>query len=439
MAVRMDRESFLRNLRRSGLVTDQQLAEALPNLPHGNRGRPIARAFVKMGLLTKFQAELILAGRTSGFFLAQYVILEQLGQGGMGRVFKAMHQTMNRLVALKLLAPHLVQTPRAMKLFQREVQAAARLNHPNIVTAYDANQIGDRHYLVMEFVAGPNLDQLVRRKGPLPTGVACEIIRQAAMGLQYAHEMGMVHRDIKPANFLVQKPTRNTNLTVKILDFGLARLQEFEQDGESSESKERTTVMGTPDFLSPEQGRGIHDVDIRSDLYSLGCTLYYLLVGRVPFPGGTSLEKLQRHQTEEPVLVENYRPDVTETVADIVRKLMAKEPARRFQAPAEVAAAVSPFAENDLTFWLSREKTPGTDEHPILPSTGDFSLEKPSEADKGTLPSNFGPTPTSHLDYSSLEVIIREERRRRKKILVLSLAGSLVALITLIFLFRLLF
>ena len=205
------------------------MAGVMGRLPETPRGRVVARALVEQGLLTKFQAELLLAGSTSGFLLGQYRILDQLGRGGMGRVFKAEHQTMNRVVALKVLSPHLLKTPKAQQMFQREVRAAARLVHPNIVTAYDANQIDDRYFLVMEFVDGPNLDQLVRERGPLPVGQACDFIRQAADGLQYAHELGMVHRDIKPANLLVQRsagqPPTFDRACVKILDFGLARLQ----------------------------------------------------------------------------------------------------------------------------------------------------------------------------------------------------------------------
>ncbi len=330
MPSHINSEVFLKNLHRSGLMTRQEIEEILPRLPRTSRGRVLARSLVEMGLLTKFQAELLLAGRTSGFLLGQYRILEQLGQGGMGRVFKAVHQTMNRTVALKLLAPNLVQTPKARELFQCEVRAAAKLNHPNIVTAYDANQIDDRYFLVMEYVDGPNLDQLVRGQKPLPVPLICEIMRQAANGLQYAYEMGMVHRDIKPANLLVQLSGPNQDLTVMILDFGLARLQEPGQD--SLPGGERV-IMGTPDFLSPEQAVSLRDVDIRSDLYSLGCTFYFLLTGKVPYPKGTALEKLERHKNEDPVPIEEYRADVPAAVASLVRRLMAKYPPHRRPPP----------------------------------------------------------------------------------------------------------
>src|SRR5262249_27391017 len=172
----VDRQTFLTNLRQSGLVTPAQLAAVADKLPDTHRGRLVARALVEVGLLTKFQAEMLLAGRTGGFVLGQYRILDQLGQGGIGRVFKAVHATMDRGVALKVLAPQLVDTDKAQALFNREMQAAARLHHPNIVTAYDANRVGDRYYLVMEYVDGPNLDRLVRERGPLHIGQACDFI-----------------------------------------------------------------------------------------------------------------------------------------------------------------------------------------------------------------------------------------------------------------------
>jgi serine/threonine protein kinase len=354
----VDRKTFLANLRQSNLIDVQELRALKLRLPNTDRGRVIARTLVEWGLLTKFQAELLLAGRTSGFVLGQYRILDHLGQGGMGRVFKAVHQTMNRVVAVKVLAPHLVKTDKAQHLFRREVRAAARLIHPNIVTAFDANQIGDRHFLVMEYVDGSNLEQLVRQHGPLPVDLACDLVRQVAAGLQYAHEMGMVHRDIKPANVLLQTggEHRDSLLVAKILDFGLARLQKGESEpGPVAAAGRENIVMGTPDFLSPEQARNLDTVDVRSDLYSLGCTFYYLLTGTVPFPGGNTLEKLIRHSTEEPVAVEEHRPEVPRPVGDIVRRLMAKRPEDRFQVPAELAAALAPFAARGSVDWTGLE------------------------------------------------------------------------------------
>jgi serine/threonine-protein kinase len=232
------------------------------------------------------------------------------------------------------------------------------------VTAYDANQIDGRHYLVMEYVDGPNLDQLVCWQGPLPVGLACELVRQVAEALQYAHEMGLVHRDIKPSNVLVQSPrSEGRGCIAKVLDFGLARLHQRDQPAPAASNPGRkNTVLGTPDFISPEQARNVETVDIRSDLYSLGCTVYYLLTGKIPFPGGNTLEKVLRHCTEEPAPVEHHRPEVPAAVADIVRKLMAKDAGARFQIPAELAAALAPFAVPGPATWGIPRATPFADE-----------------------------------------------------------------------------
>jgi serine/threonine protein kinase len=357
----MDRQTFLDHLVRSGLLDRDQLTKALDQLPDTHRARLVARSLVERGLLTKFQAEMLLAGRTNGFFLGQYRILEQLGRGGMGRVFKAVHQTMNRVVALKLVFASLLKTERGLQMFQREVQAAARLMHPHIVTAYDANQIGDRHYLIMEYVDGPDLDHLVRERGPLSVGQACDFIRQAAEGLEYAFKMGMVHRDIKPANLLVQRigSGAERRCQVKILDFGLARLYDPDPlgSGPGTIMIHGNIVLGTPDFLSPEQGRNLHGVDIRSDLYSLGCTFHYLLTGQVPFPGGTNIEKLMKHWTENAVPVTHLRPEIPAAVGSIVGRLMAKDPAKRYQTPAELVAALEPFAVPGPPPWIDPEPT----------------------------------------------------------------------------------
>jgi serine/threonine protein kinase len=333
----------------------------------------------------------------------------------MGRVYKAVHKKMNRTVALKLLAPQLVKTAKAKELFQSEVRAAARLIHPNIVTAYDANEEGDRHYLVMEYVDGPNLDQLVRERGPLPVGLACEIIRQAALGLQYAHEMNMVHRDIKPANLLVQLTGKNQDLAVKILDFGLARLQEPGRDASAPDR----SIMGTPDFLSPEQGANSQDVDIRSDLYSLGCTFYYLLTKRVPFPGGSAVEKLDRQKNEEPVPVEEGRPEIPGPVASIVRRLMAKYPPHRFQKPEDLAAAVAPFAAAGSPSL----STGPLDGERAMPTTGLGHGDKSSDAGVGTLPPDFSATPLSSLGLRAPW----EEAHKRRRLKALFVAIGLVA------------
>jgi serine/threonine-protein kinase len=404
-------------------------------------------------LLTRFQAERLLIGRSTGFFLNQYRILDQLGRGGMGRVYKAEHRTMNRIVALKILSPNLLVTDRAQDLFLREVRAVARLVHPNIVTAFDANHVADRYYLVLEYVNGPNLEQLVRKQGPLPVGQACEFVRQIAHGLQYAHEMGMVHRDIKPANVLVQEggDGRVGQGAVKISDFGLARLQEVNtpsDEGMGTILTKENTVMGTPDFLSPEQARNLHKTDIRSDLYSLGCTFYFLLTGRVPFPGGNVLEKLIRHSTEAPIALEELRSELPAGVVAIVNQLLQKRPEARFQTPADLAAALGPFAVADPALWktappvsaaeIDAFPTPGS----ALGENSDpiYELGSSDEVSAlvGTVAMDFSPTPLSTTavpSTSRLSRVIRREQGKRFRFALLCatlIVGGLAALVALI-------
>lgn len=338
----LDAREFLETVIASGLLDREELMQAISGLAPATSASAMARHLVEIGRLTRFQAEKLLEGKSEGFLLGQYRIVDELGRGGMGRVYKAVHKTMGRFVALKILAPHLTRTERARELFEREVKAAARLNHPNIVTAYDANQAGDRFFLVMEYVDGPNLSQLVKERGPLPVDQACEFIRQAALGLDHAHDLGLIHRDVKPSNLLVQ-PT-NSGPQVKILDFGLALVQAGELAGRDVLAGTPQTALGTPDYVAPEQARNHYEVDGRADLYSLGCTFYYLLTGQPPFPGGTALEKIQRHLTEAPVPVQARRQDVADEVAAIVHKLLAKNPKWRYQKASQLADDLAVYA-----------------------------------------------------------------------------------------------
>ncbi len=271
----------------------------------------------------------------------RYRIVCKVGEGGMGAVYKAEHRLMGRPVALKVINRDLVLDDLAVARFQHEVWAAARLTHPNIVTAYDAEQVGNNHLLVMEFVEGINLARLVDARGPLPVGLACDYLRQAARGLEHAHAQGMVHRDVKPHNLMVSR-----NGQVKILDFGLARLahEQGRREGAARALTLAGEVLGTPDYLAPEQARDSKTVDARADLYALGCTAYFLLSGRVPFPGETAIEKLLHHWEKEPLPVEQLRPEVPRELAEVVRKLMAKKPDARYQTAGAAGAALAPFA-----------------------------------------------------------------------------------------------
>jgi predicted Ser/Thr protein kinase len=267
----------------------------------------------------------------------RYRVLRLLDAGGMGVVFRAIHRLMDRVVALKVVHRRLLDQPAAVERFRQEVKAAARLHHPNIVTAYDADQAGETHFLVMEYVEGRSLGRVVEEGGPLPVRTACEYSRQIALALQHAHEAGMVHRDLKPANVLVTAQGQ-----VKVLDFGLAR---FVSDSTSAEPHTPVgTVVGTPDYMAPEQAHTPQQADVRADLYSLGCLLYFVLTGRPPFHEGSVLQKLLAHQERRPRPLAEVRGDVPAGLAALVERLLAKDPAQRPSLPAEVARGLAPFA-----------------------------------------------------------------------------------------------
>jgi hypothetical protein len=271
----------------------------------------------------------------------RYRVLGVLGSGGMGVVYKAVQRHTDRVVALKVLAQPLQARPDFVERFRREVRAVARLNHPNIVHAYDADEADGLHFLVMECVDGVSLDQVVRQRGPLPPEEACAYVRQAALGLQHAHERGMVHRDIKPANLLLTSPGRADGEAhaagqVKVVDFGLAHLASGA--GGPATPVSSAPLLGTLDYVAPEQARDPAGVDTRADVYSLGCTLYHLLTGRPPFSGGTPLQTLLSHQERAPRPVTELRPDVPEALAAILERMLAKVPHQRHATPGEVAA-----------------------------------------------------------------------------------------------------
>jgi serine/threonine protein kinase len=299
-------------------------------------------------------------GSCSLWRVGPYQILGPLGQGGMGAVYKARHSHLGKIVALKVLQARRMSESGVARFLQ-EMQAVGRLNHPNIVQAYDAAVEGVP-YLAMELVQGIDLAKLVDRHGPLPVADACECVRQAALGLQHAFEHGLVHRDIKPSNLMVTPEG-----VVKLLDLGLARLHGSAPVGASDSSDAGADagtmrILGTLDYISPEQARDSQAVDIRADLYSLGCTLYFLLTGRTVFGECTPSEKLFRHQARQPTPVRALRPAVPEALAEILEtRLLAKAPGDRFATPAEAAAALGPFATGGDLRSLAGGCTSGTD------------------------------------------------------------------------------
>jgi tRNA A-37 threonylcarbamoyl transferase component Bud32 len=298
--------------------------------------RALAAALLGRGWLTPYQANLLLEGRGVELLLGSYVLLERLGEGGMGAVFKARNWKLGRVVAVKLIRKESLDNPDAVRRFHREIRAAAQLDHPNIVRALDADEVGGTHLLVMEYAPGADLARLVEMHGPLPVETACDYCRQAALGLQHAHERGLVHRDVKPSNLLL-----TPGGVVKVLDMGLARINSGETGDGSSTMTRDGTVVGTVDYMAPEQAMNSHAVDGRTDLYSLGCSLYFLLAGRGPFPGGTAMEKLVKHRFEEPEAIELLRPGVPPAVAAVVRTLMGKRPEDRYPSAAAASEALA--------------------------------------------------------------------------------------------------
>lgn len=332
-------------IRRSRLLDDQRLSDALRTLRSDGEGPPSADSalaqLVDAKILTNFQAEQLAVGKWKGFSIGSYRLLDRIGSGGMGRVYLAEHSVLGKRVAIKVLEGKLAGDPVARQRFMLEARASASLDHPNIVHMIDVETEANPPYLVMEFVEGSTLQASVSKCGPFLPGAAACCALQVAHGLQAAYEVGLVHRDIKPANLLLGK-TGN----VKILDLGIVRME-----GESvTEEIDAKPILGTADYLSPEQAVDSSNVDIRADLYSLGSTLYFLLSGHAPYPDGSPALKLARKQIADPPWIGRLRPDVPETLAAIVHKLMARNPADRYPTPALAAEALKPWAKPEAGF-----------------------------------------------------------------------------------------
>jgi serine/threonine-protein kinase len=329
-------------IRQGHLLDDSHREQAEQLLARGGDPRGLARELVRLGWLTPFQVNELFLGRGNSLTLGGYVLLDKLGEGGMGVVFKARHQNLGRIVAVKIIRKDHLTKPEAVRRFRREMRAVAQLDHPNLVRAFDADDIDGRHFLVMEFVEGVTLSRRVKDQGPLAPALACHYIHQAALGLQHAFERGLIHRDIKPSNLILTKAHGGASAAVvKVLDLGLARFGcEFESLGSSTDLTREGMAIGTADFMAPEQSQDAHAVDIRADVYSLGCTLYFLLSGRPPFPGGSVVDKMLRHRYDTPPRLSAFQAAISPCLLEVLDQLLAKEPANRFQTPAEVAQAL---------------------------------------------------------------------------------------------------
>jgi serine/threonine protein kinase len=330
-------DELLGLVRKSGLIDDRQLEGYLHRLRPSARSvepRLFAAALVRDGVLTHFQAEQFLLGKSRGFSIGNYRVLERIGTGNMALVYLCEHKVMRRRVAVKVLPTQSEKDAAMLKRFYREARAAALLDHPHIVHTYDIDQDDQRHFMVMEFIEGGLLGDIVRRFGPMHVNRAAHYISQAAVGLQFAYESGLIHRDIKPDNLIVDRSG-----VVKIFDMGLARFYQ------SSEEVITKGLLGSPDYVSPEQTQDAHSVDIRADIYSLGGTFYYLLTGQTPFGESTVAQKLISHQIRQPRPIRSVRPEVPAELEAVVARMMAKDPAERYQTPNEVVEALAPWTQ----------------------------------------------------------------------------------------------
>lgn len=348
-------KELLKNLTESNLLSDKEICtihDSIGARPDVKSAEGFARELVRQNHLTKLQAGAVLKGKTKNLVFGEYVVMEKIGSGGMGQVFKACHRPTGKLVAVKVLSTDAVKNRRLIERFKKEARAVARLKHPNIVRAYEAGKINRIRYLVMEYVEGENMLARVKRKGPLSVDECIRSILEAARGLDYAHEKGVIHRDIKPSNLLRDKMTGR----VKVLDMGLARVDEPDED------EIRLTMpgqmLGTARFMSPEQVEDARKADVRSDVYSLGCTLYFLMRSKAPYSGETVAHTLMAHISAPIPDLCKKRTDVPDWLGAVFQKMLAKKARDRFQTMAELVETIQQHLGEGLTKHDSSEDSP---------------------------------------------------------------------------------
>jgi serine/threonine protein kinase len=377
-------DHFLDCVRKSRLVEEAQLVGLLETVDRSDSApaapEQLADLLIREGLLTHFQARQVLQSRWQGFLLGgKYRILELLGSGGMGRVFLCEHTRLHTLMAVKVLAPEKTADDASLERFHREARAAAALTHPNLVRAFDVDEDGDFSFIVMEYVHGHSLQRLVEDRGPLAIARAVSYVRQAARGLQHFCEHGLVHRDIKPGNILLDR-----HGTIKVLDMGLARFFRDTRDKLTQEHDDHS-ILGTADYVAPEQALDSHQATTQADIYSLGATFYFLLAGRAPFEEGSIAQKMLWHQVRQPPPLRTWREDVPTDLEAILLRMMAKDPAERFASPAEVV--------RDLEPWDLPCPPPAEEELPPLCPAVKRLLERTSGSLIPAPPSPSHPTP----------------------------------------------
>ncbi len=395
----------------SGLMDAQALTACWEAISPAKReeakhiDRRLARQAVQAKALTLWQAQQLLAGRTNGYKVDRYVLMDLIGQGGMGRVYLARDMRLNRRVALKILSPERVNNPRSIARFQREARVGAQLQHENLVRIYDFGQSNGRYYLVMEYIEGKTIGTLISEQGRISPVTAVRLVRQVALGLEHAHRKGLIHRDVNPYNILV---TRDG--TAKLADLGLA----IDLADEDHVTREGATV-GTFDYVAPEQARHSHSADIRSDIYSLGCTLYHMCAGRVPFPSPSLPEKLFAHQALEPTPLNELVPGIATGLVAIVQRMMRKVPDERYPTPIQVVQALEPYVDGIATTGNDKKMAmlgakPGPDFSSVLSPSPDGKIRLarqnaeepvPIRAQKAAGSHGAGADPIAHTDASS--------------------------------------
>lgn len=400
-------------VRKSQLSDDAAIDAVLKTIREEHAGQlpedavELAKSLEAHKIITRWHSEKLLQGKYKGFFLGKYKLLGHIGSGGMSSVYLAEHTKMRDLRAIKVLPQSKLGKSSYLARFQQEAKAIASLNHPNIVRAYDIDNQGDTHYIVMEYVDGDDLQAIVKKKGPLPFDKAAYYISQAALGLQHAHDAGLIHRDVKPANVLVRKDGK-----VKILDLGLAL---FADDAQSSLTIDyNDKVLGTADYLAPEQALNSHAVDQRADLYGLGCTLYFLLTGHPPFPDGSIAQRIAKHQKEMPKEIRKIRPDCPGELEGICWKLLQKDPKFRYASAQQTADA--------LDAWLARYRVA------VAAGVSGSSLRLGDEVDGKTGSSKSSGVRSSNMDTVSNQGGDTMSGRSSSLVLSSSDSGVLVSL-----------
>jgi serine/threonine protein kinase len=358
--------------------------------------------------LTEYQAALIARGLADSFFLGQYKVLDRLGKGRMAGVYEAVHN-LGQVVAIKVLPPSRAKDPQMLARFQREAKLAMKLKHPNVVRSFQVGEADGLHYLVMEHLDGETLEEVLSRRKKLPYNEAARLVHQALLGLQHIQEKGMVHRDIKPANLMLVPAAGGSdttlNATVKILDIGLGRELFDESTQAAMKNLELTgegALLGTPDYLAPEQARDPRTIDIRADIYGMGCVLYHCLAGRPPFPDTNIVNQMVRHATEAPRPIRELAPDVPEGLQQVLKVMLAKKPDQRHATPEAAAQALKPFLVAGASVKSIEE----------APQMRRYLTWLETAAPKGERPEVKTPIPAG--DARSDRRRAREEKRRSK-------------------------